>query len=540
MFGKSTAYAGDAVWEKNGGIYLGKMVEPERNERDFPLEPSDDDAPFVNGAGIKSSWPCAGGDIAFTGNRHLLTVGPNGSGKSRKLLLVNLFRLRDWSCVVVDPKGELCAHTAVWRASRKNHKVVVVDPFGVMEKSYPRLFAKHGALLKSHGFNPLAGVDPESLSFIDDVRKIATALVRTDNARDPYWAMAAQVLIKGVIMGLKAEYGPKADLTLLRQVLGATPAELAAYCQEQIKDFGTGVEALAASLNEFTKYSPDDRELSGIRRTAQFHTEWLDSKLMKADLNWRKGVIDTAALKKTPTTIYLVLPPKELVEKATWLRMMITSLLMPLMDSVEPAPVPVLFMLDEAAALGRLEIIENNYALLRQYGVKFWTVWQGLSQAKLLYREWWENLLANAGATQAFAPQDLTTRDYLSKLGGERIKRRETYQRSRSKNTSSGYSDGESYGSSGEGTGSGGNQKGWNKGGNKGKNWSEGKSESENWGEQFANERRAKPHELAALEDDETVIFYRDGDLYLSICPQPEHIPGVAAELRKAQQAIKG
>jgi len=167
-------------------------------------------------------------------------------------------------------------------------------------------------------------------------------------------------------------------------------------------------------------------------------------------------------------------------------------------------------------------------------------VWQGLSQAKLLYREWWENLLANAGATQAFAPQDLTTRDYLSKLGGERIKRRETYQRSISKNKSSGYSDGKNYGSSGEGTGSGSNQKGWSAGGNKGTNWSEGKSESENWGEQFANERRAKPHELAALEDDETVIFYRDGDLYLSICPQPEHIPGVAAELRKAQQAIKG
>jgi hypothetical protein len=51
----------------------------------------------------------------------------------------------DWSCVVIDPKGELAAHTAVWRAAKRGHKVIVVDPFRTMERNYPRLFARRAS-----------------------------------------------------------------------------------------------------------------------------------------------------------------------------------------------------------------------------------------------------------------------------------------------------------------------------------------------------------------------------------------------------------
>jgi type IV secretion system protein VirD4 len=78
-------------------------------------------------------------------------------------------------------------------------------------------------------------------------------------------------------------------------------------------------------------------------------------------------------------------------------------------------------MLDEFAQLGHMEVIQDNYALLRGFGVKLWTVWQDLNQAKQLYKEQWETFISNAGIVQTFAPQDLTTREYLSKLSGERI-----------------------------------------------------------------------------------------------------------------------
>ena len=75
---------------------------------------------------------------------------------------------------------------------------------------------------------------------------------------------------------------------------------------------------------------------------------------------------------------------------------------------------PVLLMLDEFAALGHLPIIQNTMAMMRGYGVKLWAVWQDLPQAKDIYRDRWESFIANAGVLQAFAPQDMTTAEFLS------------------------------------------------------------------------------------------------------------------------------
>jgi type IV secretion system protein VirD4 len=482
-------------WATNGGIYLGKTV----------LYPSGGNRPLdgkerLKSAGpqhrIKTNWIPAGGEHRFCGDRHVLTVGPNGSGKTRKLLLPNLLQLVDWSCVVIDPKGELAAHTAVWRAARWGHKVIVVDPFRVIETNYPRLFARHGNGLKSHGFNPLGALDCESPSFVDDAKALAVALIKTEDARDPYWTMAAQTLVKGLLMSLSVEYGSKATLNHLRDILGTAPKTLANYNRMQVEQFGRKYPAIAASLSEFTSYSPDDRELSGIRRTAKTHTDWLDSGRMRADLEG--AAFNFASIKERPTTIYLVLPPKQLVTHGVWLRLMVTSILLPLLRSVEAAAVPVLFMLDEFAQLGHMEVIENNYALMRGFGVKLWTVWQDLTQAKRLYKEQWESFISNAGVVHSFAPQDLTTREYLSKLSGERVNVYQTKGSSESWNSGRG-----SFG------------------------WSGGTST----GEQRVNEPLVKPHELAALDADEAVLFGRRGLLHFSICPQPEFLKNPLPDL---------
>lgn len=534
-------YAGRAMWETNNGIYLGCMVEydPDANA-EFPLWSRHKRPAVSEDKPIKSDWWTNGGLVEFGGDQHLTLFGPNGSGKTRKLLLPNLLKLVDWSIVVIDPKGELCAHTALQRSRGENHKVIVVDPCGVIPETYPRLYEKHPDLFKSHGFNPLAALDPASPKFADQAKKIAAALVKTDDSRDKYWTMAAQVLIKGVIMGLKIEHGDseRANLVYMRQVLCSSPENLALYCREQIKEFGSGVRALAASLNEFTKYSPDDRELSGIRRTAQFYTEWLDSGVMETDL--RKGTIDAASMKETPTTIYLVLPLEELDDKSVWLRLMVTSLLMPLLRSSEPkaGQVPVLFMLDEFAQLGQMEIIKSKYAALRSFGVKLWTVWQGVQQASDLYGQWWTTFPGQSGAVQSFATGNQgETAEYFSQFYGDRLRERKTESLTSSRTLSTGET-------SGTGTGEGRHEwKAW-EGGNVNRNLSSGINRSESFattsatGQQFSQERSLKPHELAALDEDETIIFDRQGKLHFAVCPQPEVLGSKA--LREARDLIEG
>ena len=533
-------YAGEAMWHTNKGVYLGCMVETPDAKARFPLEKFQDAPPVGAESPIKSRWITNGGRVEFVGDRHIFTVGPNGSGKTRKLLMPNLFKLKDWSIVVVDPKGELCAHTALHRSRGENHRVIVFDPYGVIPTNYPLLYAKHPDLFKSHSFNALAAIK-EGDSFTDDAAEVAAALVKNDDARDPYWTMAAQSLIEGLIMARKVDKdGARANLNDVRAILGLSPQALANFCAARIEELGERCPEMAANLSEFTKYLGEDRELSGIRRTAKTHTKWMGSRAMQRCLEG--GTFDAATMKETPTTVYLVLPPKQLAKKAVWLRLMITSLLMPLLDSVEikAGQVPVLFMLDEFAQLGHMEIIQNNYAMLRGFGVKLWTVWQGVGQAEFLYKEWWENFLGQAGAVQSFGlPTDLKSREYFSRFEGDRLMERQTHSRTQSDTVTTGENTGTS-------AGAGGHtfkifERNSNQSESSGRSTGRSSSTTENWGQQFSQERSLKPHELAALDRDETILFDRRGKLHFSVVPQPEIFEGKFGEtLREARALIEG
>ena len=86
----------ETQWWTNGGLYMG-----------YEIAPPSDEAHLLRG-----EWLCTGAVRNYRGDRHILTIGPNGSGKTRRLLIPNLFYLKDWSIVAIDPKGELFAHTA--------------------------------------------------------------------------------------------------------------------------------------------------------------------------------------------------------------------------------------------------------------------------------------------------------------------------------------------------------------------------------------------------------------------------------------------
>jgi hypothetical protein len=125
------------IWRTNRGIYLG-LTPDDETDQVRPLAGHEMMPNVGRSYQIRSTWMPNGKAHLFQGEGHIAMVGPQGCGKSRKYLLVNLLKLRDWSCFVIDPKGELCAYTAVERAKSENHKVHVIDPFGVMKKNTRR------------------------------------------------------------------------------------------------------------------------------------------------------------------------------------------------------------------------------------------------------------------------------------------------------------------------------------------------------------------------------------------------------------------
>src|ERR1035438_9843317 len=90
----------DGIEKTDDGVYLGYQVEP-----------SNPDSP------LQGEWSRTERQNRYTGDRQIVTIGPNGSGKTLNVLWPNLMFLRNWSMLVIDPKGRLAAMTGPYRAS---------------------------------------------------------------------------------------------------------------------------------------------------------------------------------------------------------------------------------------------------------------------------------------------------------------------------------------------------------------------------------------------------------------------------------------
>jgi len=351
-----------------------------------------------------------GGKIPYQGERHLLLFGPNGTGKGTRFLIPNLLAIKDRSIVVVDPKGELAAVTAEYR--RTVSDVVMLNPFDVLG-------------LGSAGFNPLASLDPQSPYFYDDAAALGEALIKVES-KDPHWSESAQGLIVALIMWEKLQRGDKANLENVREMLtepervetftgeNGKPHEritggLRYTATEMASDGGYEIASLAARFA-----GRDTNELSSIRSTGDTQTRWLLSKPMRDDL--KKPGVDFRKLKDKPVTVYVILPAERMRTHSTWLRLVIVSALRAL---YRPGGLRTLFLIDEMPALGHLGPLEDAFGLVRGYNVQITGICQDLAQLKALYEERWESFLANAGVVQGFAPNDLTTADWMSRRAGQ-------------------------------------------------------------------------------------------------------------------------
>ena len=368
------------------------------------------DEGIVLGRHYDEAAQSAGDTISYKGERHLLLFGPNGTGKGTRFLIPNLLTIKDRSIVVVDPKGELAAVTADYR--RTVSEVIMLNPFDVLG-------------LGSAGFNPLAALDPQSPYFYDDAAALGEALIRNES-KDPHWSESAQGLMVALVMWEKLLHGDNANLENVRELL-TEPERLEIYTGENGKpherivgglrytatqmaiDGGYEIASLASRFA-----GRETNELASIRSTGDTQTRWLLSKPMRDDL--KKPGVDFRKLKDKPTTIYVILPAERMRTHSTWLRLVVVSALRAL---YRPGGLRTLFLIDEMPALGHLGPLEDAFGLVRGYNVQIAGICQDLAQLKSLYNERWESFLANAGVVQGFAPNDLTTADWMSRRAGQ-------------------------------------------------------------------------------------------------------------------------
>lgn len=161
-------------------------------------------------------------------------------------------------------------------------------------------------------------------------------------------------------------------------------------------------------------------ERASVISTCDVQTDFLESPAMKRVLTGT-NMFRLEDMKKKRISVYLCLPATRLGTHGRWLRLMVGMALeaMERSGAMERGKPPVLFCLDEFAALGHMESIEKAAGQIAGFGVKLWPVIQDLTQLKRDYKEAWETFMGNAGLLTFFGNTDLTTLDHISKRLGE-------------------------------------------------------------------------------------------------------------------------
>ena len=185
-----------------------------------------------------------------------------------------------------------------------------------------------------------------------------------------------------------------------------------------------------------------ENERGSVLSTARRNTKFIDSPWMQRCLEGGgTGTLDIDALKTAPggLSLYVCLPARFIPTHARFLRLVLNLVLYRMEAQGLSRPAcghSVLFVLDEFAAIGRLEAIEKAAGLMAGFGVKLWPILQDLGQLKRHYKESYETFLGNAGLLQFFANADLTTLEWLSKRMGKVELIRETRGSSEATTTS--------------------------------------------------------------------------------------------------------
>ena len=356
--------------------------------------------------------PHTGRLLRYDGPAHLITLAPTRAGKGVGTVIPNLLAA-ERSVLVIDPKGENARIAG--EARRRFGTVHVLDPFEVSG-------------MPSAAYNPLDRLALDSLDLGEDAASLTEALVMDPPGQvtEAHWNEEAKAILGGLIMFCVChEDRNRRSLATVREYLTLPPEKLRALL-ELMQDSDEAGGLIARAANRFLGKA--DREAASVLSNAQRHTHFLDSPRIAKCL--ARSDFAFSDLRHRITSVFLVLPPNRMDAYSRWLRLLVSQALQDIARDAERPQnasegrserltAPALFLLDEFAALGRLEAVERAMGLMAGYGLQLWPILQDMSQLKDLYGERAGTFIANAGVQQVFGVNDFETAKWLSQMIGQ-------------------------------------------------------------------------------------------------------------------------
>jgi type IV secretion system protein VirD4 len=310
-----------------------------------------------------------GSYLRHDGPEHVLCFAPTRSGKGVGLVIPTLLTW-PYSTIVHDIKGENFQLTSGWRA--RFGSVLLFDPTNPASAAY----------------NPLLEIRKGD-SEVRDAQNIADILVDPEGAleRRNHWEKTSHSLLVGAILHvLYAE----ADKTL---------AGVANFLSDPARRIETTLNAMLATPHLGDRVHPvvasaarellnkSENERSGVlSTTTSFLGLYRDPVVAKVTgrSDWRiRDLVDGAQ----PISLYLVVPPSDIARTKPLMRLVLNQIGRRLTESLDTdrRRQKLLLMLDEFAALGRLDFFESQLAFMAGYGIRSFLITQSLNQLERAY-----------------------------------------------------------------------------------------------------------------------------------------------------------
>jgi type IV secretion system protein VirD4 len=274
------------------------------------------------------------------------------------------------STIVHDIKGENFQLTSGWRA--RFGPVLLFDPTNQASAAY----------------NPLLEIRKGDCE-VRDAQNIADILVDPEGAleRRNHWEKTSHSLLVGAILHvLYAE----ADKTLagVANFLSdpSRPIETTLNAMLATPHLGERVHPVVASASRELLNKSENERSGVLSTTMSFLGLYRDPVVAKVTgrSDWRiRDLVDGPR----PISLFLVVPPSDIARTKPLMRLVLNQIGRRLTESLDTdrRRQKLLLMLDEFAALGRLDFFESQLAFMAGYGIRSFLITQSLNQLERAY-----------------------------------------------------------------------------------------------------------------------------------------------------------
>jgi type IV secretion system protein VirD4 len=347
--------------------------------------------------------------LTVSGNHHVCLAAPTGSGKGVGPVIANLLSLDD-SIVCTDIKKTNWMMTAQFRKSC-GHKVYLFDP-GAEDR-------------RTHRWNPLSYIGTETSARVNDIQKIASILFPDVHGTDPIWTGGCRTLFQGVVLYLLETPGKVVTLgQVARETYAGDPKRFTTAIADRLAAGNPYSEVCVLTLSDYV--SAPDKTRDSIRKTFTSRLELF--LLPNVDAATSGDDFDLRRLRKEKISIFLGIPAGDIGRFASLQNLFFQQVLQlnttELPSQNAAIKVPLVLLMDEFKALGKMQQVVDSIAFLREYMIRLMPVFQGPSQIIELYGEQGaKSFFEQFTARIVFEPPNRDVAEAISReLGQETVK----------------------------------------------------------------------------------------------------------------------